>query len=84
MFGNRITQLGKNLEDRLEPSLIEGALDYIQYNEEPLAFEILCDHISEYDVAITSEEYEKIANLAKEMNLDINEAPFKYLKQLVV
>ncbi|MEM6162719.1 MafI family immunity protein [Erwinia sp. P6884] len=84
MFGNRITQLGKNLEDRLEPSLIEGALDYIQYNEEPLAFEILCDHISEYDTAITSDEYEKIANLAKEMNLDINEAPFKYLKQLVV
>ena len=31
-----------------------------------------------------SEEYEKIANLTKEMNLDINEAPFKYLQQLVV
>lgn len=84
MFGNRITQLGEGFEDRLESALIEGALDYIQYNEEPLAFEILCDHISEYNVAITLEEYEKIANLIKEMNLNINEAPFKYLKQLVI
>lgn len=84
MFGNRITQLGKSLEDRLDLPLIDGALDYIQYNEEPLAFEILCDHISEHDVAITSEEYEKIASLANDMNLDINGAPFKYLKQLVV
>lgn len=83
MFGNRITHLGEDLEDRLESALIEGALDYIQYDEELLAFEILCDHISEYNVAITSAEYEKIANLIKEMNLDINEAPFRYLKKLV-
>lgn len=84
MFGKKITQLGKCFEGRLDLSLIEGALDYIQYNEEVLAFEILCDHISEYDVAITSEEYEEILSLIKNMNLDINEAPFKYLKQLVV
>ncbi|MFH5067067.1 MafI family immunity protein [Enterobacter cloacae complex sp. 2024EL-00215] len=84
MFGNRITQLAKGFEDRLDPDLIEGALDYIQYNEEPLAFEILCDHICEYDVAITSEEYERIVNLTKDMNLDIDDAPFKYLKQLVM
>ncbi|RTY55132.1 MafI family immunity protein [Pantoea sp. YU22] len=32
----------------------------MQYNEESLAFEILCDHISEYEVAITPEEYERI------------------------
>ncbi|MFP1734856.1 MafI family immunity protein [Lonsdalea quercina] len=84
MFGNRISQLGKKIEDRLDPSLVAGALDYIQYNEEPLAFEILCDHISEYDVSITLEEYEKMVHLIKDMNLDINEAPFKYLKQLVI
>jgi len=84
MFGKRITQLGKYFEGRLDLNLIEGALDYIQYNEESLAFEILCDHISEYDVAITSKEYEEISNLIKDMDLDINEAPFKYLKQLVV
>ncbi|MDU7839456.1 MAG: MafI family immunity protein [Pantoea sp.] len=41
-------------------SFDQRALDYIQSNEEPLAFEILCDHISEYKVAITPEEYERI------------------------
>jgi hypothetical protein len=84
MFSNIISQLGKEIEGRLDPNLVADALDYIQYNEEPLAFEILCDHISEYDVSITLDEYEKIVHLVKDMNLDINEAPFKYLKQLVI
>lgn len=83
MFNIKISQLGKLLEDRLGSNLIDGALDYIQYNEESLAFEILCDHISEYDVTITKNEYELITQLIEEMNLDINEAPFKYLKGLV-
>lgn len=34
MFGVKISQLGKLLEDRLDPDLIYGALDYIQYDEE--------------------------------------------------
>ena len=81
MFGNRISQLGKEIEDRLDPNLVAGALDYIQYNEESLAFEILYDHISEYAISITLEESVKIVHLVKDMSLDINEAPFKYLKQ---
>ena len=50
MFANRIREFGKAFEGRLEPFLLEGALDYINFNEEPLAFEILCEHICEYDV----------------------------------
>ncbi|EQB4817905.1 TPA: MafI family immunity protein [Citrobacter amalonaticus] len=83
MFGVKISQLGKLLEDRLDPDLIDGALDYIQYDEEPLAFEILCDHISEYDITLTENEYELITQLIEEMKFDISEPPFKYLKKLV-
>lgn len=83
MFDVKINNLGKSLEDRLDPDLIAGALDYIQYNEEPLAFEILCDHISEYDITITENEYELITQLIEDMKLDTNEAPFKYLRELV-
>lgn len=75
--------MGSFLEGRLEPALIEGALDYIHHNEEPLAFEILCDHISEYDISITLREYELITSLVECMKLDINAAPFKHLKRLV-
>lgn len=39
MFANRIREFGKAFEGRLEPFLLEGALDYINFNEEPLAFE---------------------------------------------
>jgi len=84
MFGEKISQLGNLFKDRLDPDLVEGALDYIQYNEEPLAFEILCDHISEYDIAITSEEYGMIANLVEDMELDMSEAPFNYMKNLIL
>lgn len=80
MFGQRISRLGKKLEDRLDTNLIDGALDYIQYNEEVLAFEILCDHISEYDITITQNEYALITQLIEDMKLDKNNAPFKYLK----
>lgn len=75
--------MGRSLEDRLVPALIEGALGYIQHNEEPLAFEILCDHISEYNISISLDEYELITSLVECMKLDINAAPFRYLKQLV-
>lgn len=84
MFGKRIYHLGKVLETRLESHLIQGALDYISFNEEHLAFEIWCDHISEYDIELTAGEYDEICELARAMKLDINEAPFKYLKELVL
>ncbi|MFW0976193.1 MafI family immunity protein [Leclercia pneumoniae] len=39
MFANRIREFGKAFEGRLESFLLEGALDYINFNEELLAFE---------------------------------------------
>lgn len=62
--------------------LLQGALDYVKYNEESLAFEILCDHICEYDVSITDEEYCEAIKLALNMGFDLAAAPFKHLKQL--
>ncbi|MBG3014631.1 MafI family immunity protein [Proteus mirabilis] len=32
-------------------------MNYIEYDEKGLAFETICDHISEYNIPITSEEY---------------------------
>ncbi|WP_265094127.1 MafI family immunity protein [Cronobacter dublinensis] len=37
-----------------------------------LAFETLCDHIADYDVVITQDEYNQVINIANELNLDIN------------
>lgn len=84
MFAERIFKLGNGLKNRLDQGLLDGALDYVNFNEEPLAFEILCEHICEYDVAISKEEYEYAMKLAQEMGFDVMEAPFKYLQDLVV
>lgn len=84
MFANRIREFGKAFEGRLEPFLLEGALDYINFNEEPLAFEILCEHIFEYDVQLSQTEYDEAIALAKHMGLDVLDGPYKHLTSLIV
>ena len=84
MFPNRIREFGKAFEGRLESFLLEGALDYINFNEEPLAFEILCEHICEYDVQLSQTEYDEAIALAKHMGLDVLDVPYKHLTSLIV
>ena len=45
MFADRIVKFGERFQGRLDSTLLQGALDYVGYSEESLAFEILCDHI---------------------------------------
>lgn len=79
MFADRIIKFGKKFEGRLNSDLLQGALDYVVYSEEGLAFEILCDHICEYDVSISDEEYREAVLLVLDMGLDLGEGPFKHL-----
>ncbi|WP_434526585.1 MafI family immunity protein [Photorhabdus asymbiotica] len=71
-INDKIRALGERLKDRLDPSLIDFALEYISYSENILAFETLCDHIADYDVAIEEEEYVQIITLAHELGLKID------------
>lgn len=70
---NKISRLGEGLKDRLDPSIIDYDLEYIDNAEIVLAFETLCDHIADYDVKITQDEYEQIVNIVNELKLDLNE-----------
>ncbi|MEE4674785.1 MafI family immunity protein [Pseudomonas alliivorans] len=79
MFANRIIIFWIKFEGRLNSDLLQGVLDYFAYNEESLAFEILCDHICEYDISITDEEYIEAVLLVLDMRLDLDEGPFKHL-----
>ncbi|TSD76841.1 MafI family immunity protein [Pseudomonas sp. KBS0710] len=79
MFADRIIRFGKKFEGRLNSDLLQCALDYVAYSEENLAFEILCDHICEYDISITDEEYREAVLLILDMGLDLDEGPFKHL-----
>lgn len=79
MFADRIVKFGRMFEGRLDSDLLQGALDYVAYNEESLAFEVLCDHICEYDVSITDEEYNEAVQLILDIGLDLDDGPFKHL-----
>ncbi|WLG46436.1 MafI family immunity protein [Pseudomonas sp. FP1740] len=82
MYSQRILKLGAKFEGRLGAVFLEGALDYVKYNEESLALEILCEHICEYDVALTIDEFKEIQQLALDMGFDVGNSPFKYLQAL--
>ncbi|WP_248768908.1 MafI family immunity protein [Pseudomonas sp. MWU12-2345] len=82
MFADRIIKFGKKFEGRLNSDLLRNALDYVAYSEESLAFEILCDHICEYDISIADEEYREAVLLVLDMGLDLDEGPFKHLQGL--
>ncbi|WP_392566603.1 MafI family immunity protein [Utexia brackfieldae] len=83
MFGKRIVDFGNHFKGRLEQDLLNGALDYVKFNEETLSLDILCDHLSEYDIIISQKEYDEVSSLIKDMGLDESESPYKYLKALI-
>lgn len=71
-INNKIRALGEGLKDRIDTSIIDFDLEYIKHSENVLAFETLCDHIADYDVVITKDEYNQIINIANELNLKID------------
>ncbi|WP_130900412.1 MafI family immunity protein [Pseudomonas sp. Sample_11] len=79
MFAAHILKFGEKFQGRLDSDLLQGALNYVAYNEEGLAFEILCDHIAEYDVLISEEEYLEALRLISALGFDVNVGPFKHL-----
>ncbi|EKS6646090.1 MafI family immunity protein [Enterobacter hormaechei] len=71
-INEKIRLLGEGLKDRLDPSMVDFALDYIGFSENILAFETLCDHIGDHDVVISKCEYAQIIEIANYLNLEIN------------
>ncbi|WP_239353038.1 MafI family immunity protein [Snodgrassella communis] len=72
LVNDRIRDLGNSLKDRLDPELIDYDLDYINHSENVLAFEMLCDHIADYDVKISNNEYKKILEIVDVLNLNLD------------
>ncbi|MBW9398687.1 MafI family immunity protein [Leclercia sp. EC_58] len=75
---------GSLFMNRLDKELLQYAINYVDYDERGLAFETICDHLSEYNVPITLEEYEIAIKLCKTLQMDINDISIKHLKTLIV
>ncbi|WP_294954086.1 MafI family immunity protein [uncultured Gilliamella sp.] len=72
LVNNCIKEFGNSLKDRIDPELIDYALDYINHFENVLAFETLCDHIADFDVKISGDEYKKVLHIIDLLDLDLN------------
>lgn len=73
LVNNCIKEFGNFLKDRIDPELIDYALDYINHSENVLAFETLCDHISDFDVKISVDEYNKVLHIVDLHGLDLDD-----------
>ncbi|PRA83813.1 hypothetical protein CQ054_17975 [Ochrobactrum sp. MYb29] len=69
---NKIKELGQRLRGNLPDDVLNDALSYIDHSEIVLAFETLCDHIADYEVNISNEDYDLILSIAKFLNLEID------------
>lgn len=67
--------------DRLPHSLIKDSIYYIECSERGLAFETICDHLSDYDIPISRKEYHIAILICNELKMDANS--FKYLSDLI-
>lgn len=75
---DKIRLFGEGLKDRLDPSLVDFALEYIGFSENVLAFETLCDHIADHDVVISRDEYMQVLKIVNDLGLEID-GRYKYI-----
>ncbi|WP_034350132.1 MafI family immunity protein [Herbaspirillum sp. GW103] len=78
MFSEKIKDFACRISGKLEDELLEGALNYLDHNEEALAIEILCDHLIEYDVPLSQDDLSFLKSILIAMNFNILMPPFKY------
>ena len=69
--------------DRLADDLLNDVVHYIKSDERGLAFETLCDHLSEYEIAITKNEYDVAISICNELRLDVNDISIKCMFNLI-
>ncbi|HII4322192.1 TPA: MafI family immunity protein [Enterobacter cloacae] len=79
-----IKRFGRLFMNRLNNEMLQDAIKYVDYGERGLAFETICDHLSEYDVPIIFGEYTFAIELCKKLQMDVNDISMNHLKTLVV
>ncbi|SFJ79635.1 hypothetical protein SAMN03159338_2354 [Sphingomonas sp. NFR04] len=71
-IAHRVRTLGLGFTDRIESWRLGFALEYIDFNELPLAFETLYTYIDEYSEKISSTEFRELNELSQLLNTPLN------------
>ena len=80
----KIKIFGHRFRDRLNNELLQDAINYVDYDERGLAFETICDHLSEYNVPITQEEYRLAIEICNALEMDNDDISLRHLKELII
>lgn len=64
--------------------MLQDAVGYVGHGERGLAFETICDHLSEYEVPISQSEYDLAINICNDLKMDVNDISFKHLRKLII
>ena len=80
---NKIKEFGELFKNRLDNDLLQDAIYYVDCNERGVAFETICDHISEYEMPITKKEYDIAISICNELEMDTNDISIKHMSDLI-
>lgn len=69
---------------RLDNEMLQDAVGYVGHGERGLAFETICDHLSEYEVPISQSEYDLAINIFNDLKMDVNDISLKHLRKLII
>ncbi len=64
--------------------MLQDAVGYVGHGERGLAFETICDHLSEYEVPISQSEYDLAINIWNDLKMDVNDISLKHLRKLII
>lgn len=79
----KIKYFGSLFKNRLDNELLQDAMNYVDHGERRLAFETVCDHISEYEVPINKGEYDLAILICNELKMDADDISLRHLKALI-
>ncbi|WPU21487.1 MafI family immunity protein [Cedecea neteri] len=80
---SRVKKFGELFRGRLDNERLQFAIDYVDYNETGLAFETICDYLSEEDVPISQAEYHLAVSLRHELKMAPDDITLQHLHTLI-
>jgi hypothetical protein len=74
-----IFEILQELEQKLNEEDVLRAREYLSYNENGVAFELICTQIIEYELKVSRNVFDKLNWIAKEMRLQA-----EFLEKIVI
>ncbi|EOZ3197906.1 MafI family immunity protein [Yersinia enterocolitica] len=79
----KIKYFGSLFKNRLDNELLQDAINYVDHGERRLAFETVCDYLSEYEVPINKAEYDLAIFICNGLKIDADDISLRHLKALI-